>query len=315
MKKRTKLRIKSLPRFITFSLISLAVIFLFGMLSVTLVTNVVSAISTQKEKAQTSASLVESSQNATADTAAIEAQADAMVAPNDQDKQTVTDDTAASDDPLECTKKRLRNNDTEGLKVVFLTFDDGPSEHTGEVLDILNTYDVKATFFTNRHDGEVAEAAYRRIVNEGHTLANHTSSHNYDLYNNPDAFYSDVQALDQYQRQITGLTETSHIFRFPGGSMNANETCVSGMVKRGWNYADWNVSSGDGGSDPPGADGVTQNIVNGCHEHAVSVVLCHAESKSGTLAALPTVIKTLQDEGYTFLPMEKDYTYPRHLEV
>lgn len=313
MKKRSKLRIKSMPRFITVCLMSLAVFCLFCMLSVTLVTNVVSAISTQKEKSQTAATLVQATQNETVNTAEIQAKADAIVAPAADEPSNDSD--TASNDPLESLKTRLRNNDTEGLKVVFLTFDDGPNDNTNQVLDILKTYDVKATFFTNRHDGDVAEAAYRRIVNEGHTLGNHTSSHNYDLYGNPDAFYSDVQSLDRYQRQVTGLDETSHIFRFPGGSANANETCVSGMLKRGWNYADWNVSSGDGGGDPPDADGVTQNIVNGCHEHAVSVVLCHAESKAGTLAALPTVIKALQAEGYTFLPMEKDYTYPRQLEV
>ncbi|MBC3796963.1 polysaccharide deacetylase family protein [Acetobacterium tundrae] len=312
MKKKSKLRIKSMPRFISFSLMSLAILIIIGIASVTLVTHVASAINNQKEKYQASALLVDASTDETTSDQDIQTKADAEVtsdANTDEAQQTGTDD------PLESIKIRLRNNDTEGLKVVFLTFDDGPSDHTGEVLDILNTYNVKATFFTIRHEGAEAEASYRRIVNEGHTLANHTSSHDYDLYSNPEAFYADVNALDQYQRQITGLTETSHIFRFPGGSINANETCVLGLVKQGWNYADWNVSSGDGGSDPPASDVVAQTIICGCHEHDVSVVLCHAESKPDTRAALSTVIETLQAEGYTFLAMENDFTYPRQLEV
>ena len=111
---------------------------------------------------------------------------------------------------------RLRSGDTAGIKVVFLTFDDGPTEHTGEVLDILNEYDAKGTFFTTLHDSDGATAMYRRIVDEGHTLANHTSSHDYSLYSNPDAFYADVDELDQYQKQITGQKETSHVISFSG---------------------------------------------------------------------------------------------------
>jgi peptidoglycan/xylan/chitin deacetylase (PgdA/CDA1 family) len=183
------------------------------------------------------------------------------------------------------------------------------------VLDILNTYDVKATFFTVLHEGAQAEASYRRIVDEGHTLANHTCYHDYDLYSNPEAFYADGEALDAYQQQVTGLGKTSHVFRFPGGSASANETCALGIVQQGYNYADWNVSSGDGSSEPPTKEMVIQSIVGGCRGFDVSVVLCHAENKPNTRAALPTVIQTLKAEGYTFLAMEKDFTYPRQLEV
>ncbi|WP_242825076.1 polysaccharide deacetylase family protein [Acetobacterium woodii] len=231
-------------------------------------------------------------------------------------KETLKKNPAAqANDPLADIKSRLRTDDTEGIKVIFLTFDDGPTERTGEVLDLLNTYNVKGTFFTTLHDGESAKAMYNRIVDEGHTLANHTSSHDYSLYNNPDDFYADVDKLDQYQMKITGLEQTSHVFRFPGGSLNANETCALGIVDQGWNYSDWNVSSGDGCADPPPSEVIAQNVINGCHDHDVSVVLCHAELKEQTRAALPTVIETLQDEGYTFLPMENDYTYPRQLQI
>jgi peptidoglycan/xylan/chitin deacetylase (PgdA/CDA1 family) len=215
---------------------------------------------------------------------------------------------------LEAVKQRLRAGDTTGLKVVFLTFDDGPGEHTGEVLDILKTYGIKATFFTNGHEGDVATAAYKRIVAEGHTLGNHTYSHNYKLYNSPAQFYADVQKLDDYQKQVTGLTQTSGIFRFPGGSLTANKTCCKGILDRGYNYADWNVSSGDGASVSPTPDQIVSKIVGGCNQHEVSVALCHAENNANTRTALPVFISQLLSQGYTFLPMEKDYTYPRQLQ-
>lgn len=210
-------------------------------------------------------------------------------------------------------KAKLAADDTADLKVVFFTFDDGPSEHTGEILDLLKKYNIKATFFTNGREGKVMEEAYQRIVKEGHTLANHTWSHQYSLYNSPDAFYADVEKLDAYQKQVTGLKQTSHLFRFPGGSANANTTCTQGIVNRGYNYVDWNVVCGDGTSNSLSVDQLTQNFIDGVHKHNVSTVLCHAEQKENTRKALEKTFKILLKEGYTFLPMEYDMELPRQL--
>jgi len=198
------------------------------------------------------------------------------------------------------------------LKVVFLTFDDGPTEHTGEVLDILKQYGIQGTFFSKGNTGDIQEAAMKRIVAEGNTLANHSYSHNYSLYSNPSAFYADVQAQDDYIKRVTGMDPT-HIFRFPGGSLNANKTCAQGILDRGYNYADWNVSSGDAAPTTPDVDSIVAAVVGGCQKYSVSVVLCHGELKANTRTALPQIIKNLQDLGYTFLPMEAGYTYPRQL--
>ena len=309
MKSKPKIKIKNFPRFILFSTLSLIIVFtvLSGM--VTLTSKLVVAFNSQREILQTASVTNSSEANAPkTETATV----------NNTTTQNAKTDTTPSvkdTDPLADIKARLRSGDTDGIKVVFLTFDDGPSENTGELLDMLNEYDAKGTFFTTLHDNDNAKAMYRRITNEGHTLAYHTSSHDYSLYNNPDAFLADVDELDQYQKTITGLAETSHVFRFPGGSMNSTEACVQGLVNQGWNYSDWNVSSGDGCADPPSSDVIAQMIIDGCRENDVSVVLSHAELKESSREAMPIVIETLQQEGYTFLNMEKDYTYPRHLEV
>ena len=213
---------------------------------------------------------------------------------------------------IEAIKVKLRAGQTDGLKVVFLTFDDGPTEHTGEVLDILKQYGIQGTFFSKGNTGDVQEAAMKRIVAEGNTLANHSYSHNYSLYSNPSAFYADVQAQDDYIKRVTGMDPT-HIFRFPGGSLNANKTCAQGILDRGYNYVDWNVSSGDAAPTTPDVDSIVAAVVGGCQKYSVSVVLCHGELKANTRTALPQIIKNLQDLGYTFLPMEAGYTYPRQL--
>jgi peptidoglycan/xylan/chitin deacetylase (PgdA/CDA1 family) len=310
MKKRTtpKLRIKNLPRFILFSTISLIIVFsvLGGM--VTLTSKLVIAFNSQREILQTAA--VNSPE-----TNAPKSEPIIMNTTTNQNTKAEPVPQTNDTDSLAEIKSRLRSGDTAGIKVVFLTFDDGPSEHTGALLEMLNEYDAKGTFFTTLHDNDNAKAMYRQIVDQGHTLANHTSSHDYGLYSNPEAFFADVDDLDQFQKTITGQTETSHVFRFPGGSMNSNEACAQGIVSRGWNYSDWNVSSGDGCAEPPSSDVIAQMIIEGCREHDISVVLSHAELKKSSREAMPIVIETLQEEGYTFLNMEKDYSYPRHLDV
>ncbi|MDE6608589.1 MAG: polysaccharide deacetylase family protein [Lachnospiraceae bacterium] len=71
------------------------------------------------------------------------------------------------------------NIESVKMRKVYLTFDDGPSVYTGEILDILKEYDVKATFFVVGKEGEKYEELYKRIVEEGHTLGMHSYSHKY----------------------------------------------------------------------------------------------------------------------------------------
>ncbi|MEG0309748.1 MAG: polysaccharide deacetylase family protein [Eubacterium sp.] len=218
-----------------------------------------------------------------------------------------------ADKKIKAVEEKIKSGNTNDLKVVFLTFDDGPSEHTAEVLDMLAHYNIKATFFTNGRESDVAMQSYQRIVKDGHVLGNHTYHHNYDLYNNPQAFYNDVKALEDLQSRATGGEKPSKMFRFPGGSLNANATCRKGILERGYNYVDWNVTAGDGGANPKSATDVINRVIGGVHEHHVSTILCHAEQKSVTREALPKIIETLQAEGYTFMTMDATMDiYPRH---
>lgn len=217
-----------------------------------------------------------------------------------------------TNDPIENMKIKLRNGDREGLKVVFLTFDDGPNENTGEILDVLKACEVKATFFTLKNETEIGREAYQRIIAEGHTLGNHTATHSYESYKNPEKFYKEVKELDDFQKEVTGV-EPSRIFRFPGGSSNANKSCVEGITNQGYTFVDWNVAADDEGQ--PSKERAAENMIEGCREHNVSVLLTHAELKSGPREALTEVIQTLKAEGYTFLPMEKDFNYSNAIHI
>jgi len=194
-----------------------------------------------------------------------------------------------------------------GNRVVYLTFDDGPSEHTGRLLDILAKYGVKATFFvTGRGD----DALIRREYDEGHTVALHTNSHDYSyVYANVGNYFADLYAIRDRVQRITGYTPT--LIRFPGGSSNTVSALYDGGVRimsylttevgrRGFSYADWNVSSGDAGGATT-SDQVFNNVIYRLGEGR-SVVLQH-DTKGFSIDAVERIIQYGQANGYTFLPM------------
>ena len=198
-----------------------------------------------------------------------------------------------------------------GDKVVYLTFDDGPCAYTKTLLDVLAKYNVKATFFVC-DKGSNNNKIMQRIVEEGHAIGVHTLTHDYDvIYVNEEAYLRDFNAMRQIIYDQTGVWTT--LFRFPGGSSNGvsksyNE--VPGIMTRltklmtdmGYQYFDWNVSSGDAGGVKT-ADGVYQNVISGIQKHNVSVVLQH-DIKKYSVEAVERIIIWGLENGYTFLPLE-----------
>ncbi len=201
----------------------------------------------------------------------------------------------------------VREKDSKPKRVVHLTFDDGPSQNTPKVLDILDRFDVKATFFVVFNDEAPYCDYYKEIVERGHTLAIHTATHNYKkIYASVDAYLEDFDKIYSYVYEKTGVRPT--LFRYPGGSTNcfsysAGPAIMKEMERRGFIYYDWNVSSGDGGNQATRStifDWVTKNA----SRLEESVVLMHdSQGKAETVAALPSIIETLQKEGCTFEPL------------
>lgn len=196
-------------------------------------------------------------------------------------------------------------------KTCYLTFDDGPTEeNTEEVLDILKKYDVKATFFVIYRDSASEKALYKRIVDEGHTIAVHSASHKYNkIYTSVDAYLADFEKLSNHIESITGVKPT--IFRFPGGSVNSYnmdiyQELIAEMIRRGYVYYDWNVSSGDTSTSHGDVSTITENVLNGCKKDSNDkIVLLHdGIGHSNTVQALPTIIEGLIEQGYTFSALD-----------
>ncbi len=193
--------------------------------------------------------------------------------------------------------------------MVYLTFDDGPSAYTAELLDVLKKYNVKATFFvTGRGD----DALILREYQEGHTVGLHTFTHDYSyIYQNVNTFFEDLYRVQERVKNITGYT--SYIMRFPGGSSNTVSARYDGGARimselvaevesRGFTYFDWNVSSGDAGSTTS-AEGVFKNVAYALKEGGNSIILQH-DIKDFSVAAVERIIEYGLANGYKFAALD-----------
>lgn len=185
-----------------------------------------------------------------------------------------------------------------GMHKVYLTFDDGPSMYTDDILDILDEYGVKATFFVVGRGREPYEDAYRRIVAEGHTLGMHSYSHNYaEIYASKEAYVQDLNRLQDYLYQVTGVH--AQICRFPGGSSNNAsrvdmDELIAYLREIDVDYYDWNISSGDATGRNISPSRLVENATRNLNQYSEAVILFHdAADKRTTVEALPKVIETI----------------------
>lgn len=205
------------------------------------------------------------------------------------------------------------------LRKVYLTFDDGPSSQTDKILDILAEYDVKATFFVNGKTDERSQEAYRRIVEEGHTLAMHSYSHKYnEIYSSVEGFAEDFTRLQEYLYEVTGVW--SRYTRFPGGSSNSvsdvdMQELIAWLSEQGIIYYDWNISSGDATPGGLSAEQIVLNCTQNLGKHQTAIILLHdAAGKKTTVEALPEIIETIQAmEDTVILPITDDTVPIQHV--
>ena len=190
--------------------------------------------------------------------------------------------------------------------VCYLTFDDGPSDNTLRILNILKKYNIEATFFVT---GTGVNSYIRNIHEEGHAIGLHTNSHRYDLiYTSAEAYFTDLEAISNLVCNLTGIR--SQIVRFPGGSSNtisANHCkgIMTDLVKRlpemGYSYYDWNVSSGDANGNKIPKEELTQNVLTQAKGKSSICVLMHDNAaKKTTVEALPLMIEGLVEMGFRF---------------
>ena len=191
----------------------------------------------------------------------------------------------------------------------YLTFDCIPNENTNVILDALKELNVKATFFVTGDDSEEAKAIYRRIVNEGHTLGMLSYSNSYSkIYSSTDSFLEDMQKLQDYLREVTGVTYK--YYRFLGGSFNEISDLNMAEFVHVLNenqivYYDWNVNAGDTGANYT-VDDVVMNVTQGVSHYKNSVIRLHdSDHNQKTTEAITTLVNALKEADVDVLPIDE----------
>ncbi|AKL95564.1 polysaccharide deacetylase [Clostridium aceticum] len=224
--------------------------------------------------------------------------------PNDSEEVDTVEDVDLKEE-----KNQDKNNTAKGKKV-FLTFDDGPTSLTPEILDILKEHDVQATFFVIGRLAEKDPDMVKRTYAEGNMILPHSYTHDYAIYSTFETFYDDFYRAEEVIQDILQM-RLPPIFRFPGGSSNHSSFAYGGqqfmpeltkdIIEKGYYYIDWNVSSGDASPDYKSKEKMLQNIFNGLQNRDVAVVLFHDVARNTKMAQiLPEVISRLQNKGYEF---------------
>lgn len=193
----------------------------------------------------------------------------------------------------------------KNIGTIYLTFDDGPSNNTSKILDILKQEDIKATFFLVNFNSSY-NPAVKRIYDEGHSIGIHSYMHNYKLiYSSVSAYFDDLNKMNDKIKTITG--SDTKLLRFPGGSSNTissfNKGIMTTLVKEvtnaGYHYFDWNVDSSDAWSARNSND-VYNNVVNNLKKGTNIVLMHDLSSNEKTINALEKIIKDAKEKGYTF---------------
>ena len=202
-------------------------------------------------------------------------------------------------------------------KICYITLDDGPYNKGKDFLKLFDQYGVKATFFLTTANGDKlpdqadlsAKSMYPEYLKSGHTIGNHTYSHDYGqggIYTSAKAFMKAVNNQQKFTEEATGGAYTPKIVRFPGGSSEAGdnaEAIKEALRKEGLGWIDWTVDSGDSwGSDRVSTDLIKNNIKDAAKDQKIMVILFHEWSKP-SLEAMPSIIKYLDKQGYIFLPL------------
>ena len=226
-------------------------------------------------------------------------------------------------DPNQIVDNSFIHAPADMQKKVYLTFDDGPSPVTPQILDILSARDVKATFFVIKHTNPKVTPGYKQITDAGHTIALHSATHAYKkIYENLDAWWADFEDIRSHVKEHSGVD--TRLFRFPGGSSNTmwnfqtRNQIIADVNSRGDVYFDWNISSGDANKHMPSTDAIADSVIQGVEslKDPRAVVLFHdSASKMNTVNALPRIIDTLKEKGYTFDTCDKIMDYPVHHRI
>ncbi|MCD7809826.1 MAG: polysaccharide deacetylase family protein [Erysipelotrichaceae bacterium] len=228
-------------------------------------------------------------------------------------KNTYTQKVTVKEKPVE------KKQEADGSKVVYLTFDDGPSSNTKKILEVLDKYNAKATFFVTGN-GQKYNSYIKEAYNAGHTIGLHTYSHQYSIYSSQETYFEDLTKIGNMVKDIIGYVPK--YIRFPGGSSNTvskkykdgiMSELVEAVHEKGYEYYDWNVSSGDASGNNVAVSKIVKNSTSSS-ANSIVLLMHDTDAKDTTVEALPQIIEYYQNKGYVFKGID-DSSYTCHHSV
>ncbi|WP_234122807.1 polysaccharide deacetylase family protein [Clostridium hydrogenum] len=195
---------------------------------------------------------------------------------------------------------------TNGQKIAYLTFDDGPSlNNTPQILSLLKQNKINATFFLIGKNAEKYPSLVKEEVADGDAIGNHTYSHTLNYKEGPNGFVEDVNKCDEILKSIVGDKYDSKLLRFPGGSWDSKYLKLgafrNAIASAGYHFVNWNDLNGDAEHGLTPANDLYERVIKETGNKQVVVILMHdAAAKTTTVKALPNIIKYLKDKEYTF---------------
>lgn len=183
---------------------------------------------------------------------------------------------------------------------IALTFDDGPSrQYTAKILDILQKYNVKATFFVVGVNVEKQPALLRRVIAEGHEVGNHTYSHPHLHKMDKATLTEELAKTDQLLREVGGISPT--LFRPPEGVVNP--AVKTAAQSGGYSLVLWTIDTRDWALNS------SNNIIRMIDQKATDgdIILFHdwIAGDSPTPAVLEIIIPRLQKRGFEFVTVSE----------
>lgn len=208
-------------------------------------------------------------------------------------------------------------------KTIYLTFDDGPSHNTLEILNILDQYEITATFFVVGPYSKAKNDSLKAIISNGHEIALHSYSHEYEkIYSSLNGYLDDFYKCLDWIEKVTNIKPL--LYRFPGGSSNTIadkaliHQIIASLEKQGFHHVDWNIDSLDSKHTSPTQiiEETTKNIeFNEKNKIYSQTILLHDNSsKKATLLALPSIIEYCLKKGYEFKKLDVSSNLIQHVK-
>lgn len=179
---------------------------------------------------------------------------------------------------------------------VSLTFDDGPSEYTPDILDILAEHEITATFCVTGTAVQKHPDIAQRILDDGHQLCNHSYSHQASINHGPtQEIVAEIDHTNEVVDDEIGFTNFTW-YRAPGGNFGGNVPLA--LTEKGLRGMSWDVDSRDWAR--PGVDSIVSNVMDPLGPQSIILLHDGGGDRSQTVAALPTIIDRIQESGLNF---------------